>query len=112
MSGSRSIPQLLLTTTGGKSGEARTVALLYGEYDGGYIVVASNWGKITTRRGRRTCWRRRRRPWSCTEQFLAALAAGAEREAVWPTMTKIWPAYDTYVARSGRDVRVLLLRPR
>ena len=42
---------------------------------------------------------------------LATLAEGAERDRVWPLLTQVWPAYDTYAARSGRDLRVFVLRP-
>ncbi|HEY2042974.1 MAG TPA: nitroreductase family deazaflavin-dependent oxidoreductase [Jatrophihabitans sp.] len=106
------IPQLLLTTTGRRSGRARTVPLLYTEHDGGYVVVASNWGQ------------RHHPAWSAnllanpradllvggrTFPVTATLVEGADRDALWQAVTRTWPAYDTYAARSGRDLRVFLL---
>lgn len=41
------VPTLLLTTRGRKTGLERTSALVYGETDGAYVVVASNGGAAT-----------------------------------------------------------------
>jgi hypothetical protein len=30
---------------------------------------------------------------------------------VWPLVLQVWPAYNTYAERSGRDLRVFLLEP-
>lgn len=38
------LTSLLLHTTGRRSGQTRTVALVYGQADGGYLVVGSNFG--------------------------------------------------------------------
>ena len=38
------VPTLLLTTKGRKSGELRRTALIYGEHDGTYLLVASQGG--------------------------------------------------------------------
>jgi hypothetical protein len=42
----------------------------------------------------------------------AHLLEGEERAAVWPRLLKIWPVYDTYVERSGRELRVFRLTRR
>ena len=34
-----------------------------------------------------------------------------EKARVWPLVVSVWPAYDTYVSRTDRDIRVFLLRP-
>ena len=39
------LPQLLLTTTGRKSGQPRTVTLLYGRFDGALVLIGSNFGQ-------------------------------------------------------------------
>src|SRR2546425_1183107 len=39
------LPTLLLTTTGRKSGEPRTVPLLFTVHDGAFVVIGSNWGQ-------------------------------------------------------------------
>ncbi|WP_347343694.1 nitroreductase family deazaflavin-dependent oxidoreductase [Jatrophihabitans telluris] len=109
------LPELLLTTTGRSTGRRRTVALLYAvaaEPDD-YVVVASNWGQPhhpawsanLLAQPRATVELRGR------EQVVQArLAEGTERDQVWPRVLEIWPAYATYSARSGRTLRVFLLR--
>lgn len=106
---------LLLTTTGRKSGQPRTVPLLYAEHGGGYVVVGSNWGQhqhpawalnllatpeaTVTIRGK-------------AKPVRARVLEGDERELVWTTlMTKAWPGYDNYAERAGRDINVFALEP-
>ena len=43
--GDYGLPQLLLTTTGRKSGQPRTVTLLYGTTDEGIVLIGSNLGQ-------------------------------------------------------------------
>jgi deazaflavin-dependent oxidoreductase (nitroreductase family) len=108
------VPGLLLTTTGAKSGLPRQVPLLYAPHEGGFIVTASNWGRphhpawsgnllahprATVQIGRRVV------------EVTAQLAEGELRDQLWVVVTRVWPAYDTYEARSGRDIRVFRLAP-
>lgn len=113
--GKLAIPELLLTTTGRKSGLPREVMLVYAPDGPNFVVTASNWGQAhhpawsanlladpeasVSVHGVRTAVR-------------AELAEGAERDRVWALVTRVWPAYDTYAARSGRDIRVFVLHPR
>lgn len=113
--GRLALPTLLLTTQGRKSGLPRTVPLLYAPDGDRFVVTASNWGQQS------------HPAWSgnllaCDEATVAlpggrqipvraALAEGAERDRVWPLVTRVWPAYDTYVERSGRAIRVFVLTP-
>jgi len=112
--GRSKLPSLLLTTTGRRSGQPRTVPLLYAPDGDSFVVTASNWGQqhhpawsgnlladpaATIAIGGREI------------PVRATLAEGAERERVWSLVTGVWPAYDTYVARSGRDIRVFVLHP-
>jgi deazaflavin-dependent oxidoreductase (nitroreductase family) len=108
------VPELLLTTTGRRSGLPRDVPLLYARDGGDYVVTASNWGQAhhpawsgnllamptaaVTIEGERI---------SVTAEMLE----GAERERVWSLVTTVWPAYDTYAARAGREIRVFRLSP-
>jgi deazaflavin-dependent oxidoreductase (nitroreductase family) len=113
--GRRSLPTLLLTTVGAKSGQPRTVPLLYAIDGDSFVVTASNWGQ------------RHHPAWSgnllATPEATATvagreipvraeLAEGELRERLWVEVTKVWPAYDTYSERSGRHLRVFLLRRR
>jgi deazaflavin-dependent oxidoreductase (nitroreductase family) len=110
-----SVDGLLLTTTGRRSGERRTVPLLYVKVPDGYLVAGSNWGgeahpawsanlladpaAMVTVDGR-------------TLPVTARLAEGEERERLWPLLTRTWPAYNTYADRAGREIRVFtLVRP-
>ena len=111
--GGQLLPQLLLTTTGRSSGLARTVPLLYVELDGGFVTVASNWGQRS-----HPAWSANllADPAATVEvnglrvPVKAQLLDGAERDRMWLELTRIWPAYRTYAARSGRDLRIFLLR--
>lgn len=113
--GRHGMPPLLLTTTGARTGQPRTVPLIYVEEAGRYVVTASNWGQ------------RHHPAWSANLlahpeatvsvggrdiSVRARLAVGEERAALWCAVTAAWPAYDTYAARSGRDIRVFVLEPR
>jgi deazaflavin-dependent oxidoreductase (nitroreductase family) len=107
-----SVDGLLLTTTGRRSGQQRTVPLLYVKIPEGYLVAGSNWGgeahpawsanlladpAATVTVGGRT------------HQVTARLAEGDERDRLWPLLTSHWPAYHTYAGRAGRRIRVFTL---
>ena len=112
--GRSKLPCLLLTTTGRKSGRPRTVPLLYAPDGDCYVVTASNWGQQ-----HHPAWSGNLLAEAAATVAIggreipvrAALAEGAERDRVWTLVTHVWPAYDTYVARSGRAIRVFVLRP-
>ncbi|MEV5748964.1 nitroreductase family deazaflavin-dependent oxidoreductase [Actinoallomurus sp. NPDC052308] len=110
------VPSLVLTATGHRSGVARRTPLAcLPEPDGSYLVVGSNFGREhhpawTTNllhepnaevdhRGR-------------TIPVTARLLEGTERAEVWPRLVKVWPTFDRYVERSGRELRVFRLEPR
>jgi deazaflavin-dependent oxidoreductase (nitroreductase family) len=41
----------------------------------------------------------------------ARRADGREKAELWPKFVEIWPAYNTYRERSGRNIRVFVLEP-
>ena len=41
----------------------------------------------------------------------ATLLGSEEKAAIWPKLLSVWPNYDLYTERSGRDLRVLRLEP-
>jgi deazaflavin-dependent oxidoreductase (nitroreductase family) len=105
---------LLLTTKGRRSGEARTLPLIYGRHGDDYLIVASLGGAP-------------RHPW-WYENLLedpeveiqvkgdkmrarARTATPDEKAELWPIMTKEWPAYDEYQKKTDRDIPVVVVQP-
>jgi deazaflavin-dependent oxidoreductase (nitroreductase family) len=104
---------LLLTTTGRKSGEPRTMPLIYALYgENAYTIVASKggWDKPPI--------------WylNLIEQpevevqvkgdafkARARTASPEEKVEIWPTMTAEWPAYDEYQEKTDREIPVVIL---
>ena len=106
------LPTLLLTTTGRNSGKPYTTPLVYGQYGDGYLLVASRAGAP-----RHPGWYRNLAKHPDVEvQILAnrfparaRTAATEEKPALWAVMTKIWPGYDEYQARTTREIPVVVL---
>ncbi|WP_214104130.1 nitroreductase family deazaflavin-dependent oxidoreductase [Acrocarpospora catenulata] len=104
-------PTLLLTTRGRRSGQERTVALIFGEDDGRYILVASqggaprhpNWylnilaDPVVTLQVKADRFTAR-----------ARTATGEERERLWKQMVPLWE-YDVYATRTDRVIPVVVL---
>lgn len=106
------LPTLLLTTTGARSGQPRTLPLLAIPDGNSFILVASNFGRnyhpawyynlrrhpqaLVTRNGR-------------TSAYVASEPDGAERERCWQRAVALYPGYALYAARAGGR-RILILR--
>jgi deazaflavin-dependent oxidoreductase (nitroreductase family) len=113
--GRHQLPTLLITTTGRRSGLARTQPLLYATEGDGYIVVGSNWGQahhpawstnlIAEPAARVTIGDR-------DVHVHATLVTGAERDRLWDRVQRIWPGYAAYAQRAeAREIRIFRLRP-
>jgi deazaflavin-dependent oxidoreductase (nitroreductase family) len=106
-------PNLMLTTTGRKTGARRSVCLLYVPRGDDYVVVASNMGQSehpawsanlladphadVLERGR-------------TVQVNAQYVTGDSRAAIWRHVVASWPDYETYAERAGnRELRIFVL---
>lgn len=108
------ITNLLLTTTGRKSGRPRTVALAYIRDADDWVVVASNGGS-----DRSPGWWRnlqenpRAKIQIGPEQFevAAATAGAAERQRLWPKLKAANPFYSRYEQITRREIPVVILRP-
>jgi deazaflavin-dependent oxidoreductase (nitroreductase family) len=106
------VTTLLLTTTGRRSGEARTTPLIYGRAGDRYLVVASRGGAPT-----HPDWYQNLvaqpdvQVQVMAERFKARArtATPAEKPALWKTMTSIWPAYDEYQTRATREIPLVIL---
>ena len=42
----------------------------------------------------------------------ASTATGEERERLWGLMTEVWPDYNSYQARTDREIPVVVLERR
>jgi deazaflavin-dependent oxidoreductase (nitroreductase family) len=108
-------PVLLLTTTGRRSGARRTVPLLFLEDGDGWVVVASNGGRPED-----PGWWRNLSAAGVAEvqvggrraAVVASETGPAEREQLWPRLTAIYPAYDSYREKTSRTIPVVRLRPK
>lgn len=106
------VPTVVLTTRGSRSGQPRTVPLACLPDGDSLYVVGSNFG-----RERHPAWStnliatpRARASFGGDEYEVAAHLLSPEEKAVtWPRLLETWPAYDVYVERSGRDLRVFRL---
>ena len=110
----RGVPTLVLTTKGRKTGQPRRNALIYGRDGEKYVIVASKggaplnpmwFGNLVVEPAVRI---------QVGGDVLAAVARtaqGAERDRLWSTMAKIWPDYETYQAKTDRQIPVIVLEP-
>jgi deazaflavin-dependent oxidoreductase (nitroreductase family) len=110
----KTAPVLLLTTTGRKTGKRRTTPLLYAEDAGRYVVVASVGGAP-----RHPAWYL-----NLSGDAEASIQAGGrklavhaetaapgERARLWTLMTRMYPGYDDYQAKTNREIPVVVLTP-
>jgi deazaflavin-dependent oxidoreductase (nitroreductase family) len=112
--GERTVPSLLLTTTGRRSGEKFIFPLYYGETGNSYIIVASKGGapdhpswyknlvvnpEVEVQVG--------------TKRLIAKArtATGAERARLWEEALKFWPPYADYQKKTEREIPVVVLDP-
>jgi len=47
-----------------------------------------------------------------TIEVAVRLLSPAERDAAWPSLLAVYPPFDAYRERSGREIRVFRLIPR
>jgi deazaflavin-dependent oxidoreductase (nitroreductase family) len=107
---------LLLTTKGRKSGEQKTMPLIFREIDGDYVIVASKGGHPA-----HPAWflNMRDEPDDIEIQVKAdrfpvsfRIAEGEERERLWGLMNEVWPDYDDYQAKTDREIPIVVLSRR
>jgi F420H(2)-dependent quinone reductase len=106
------MPVLLLTTTGRRSGRARTTPLTYFETRDELVVVASNGGE-----DRPPAWwlNLREQPQATitigtrSHAVTARTATGEEHERLWPMITTAYPGYAAYARRTTRPIPVVVL---
>lgn len=106
------LPCAVVTTTGRKSGLPRESPLAAVPVGPDLVVVGSNFGKP-----HHPAW-----SWNLLEDphatvsyagetypAIAHLLTPEEKKEMWPRIIETWPLFDSYVERSGRDLRVFRL---
>jgi deazaflavin-dependent oxidoreductase (nitroreductase family) len=108
-------PVMLLTTIGRKSGRRLTIPLLYLRDEGRILTVASKGGM-----DHHPLWYRNLvanpavdvQIGAETNAMQAHTASDAEKSALWPKLVAMYPDYETYQARTARNIPVVVLTPR
>jgi deazaflavin-dependent oxidoreductase (nitroreductase family) len=108
------LPTLLLTTTGRKSGQPRSLPLIYGEVGDSWVVIASKGGMPT-----HPSWylNLEAKPECALKVGAKAVSArarvaeGKEREQLWAMMVAIYPPYVGYQKATERVIPVVVLDP-
>jgi deazaflavin-dependent oxidoreductase (nitroreductase family) len=109
------LPIAYVTTVGRRSSEPRTVPVLYAPWEGDAVVVAAtNWGKpqqpawaLNLGANPRALVATGGRP----RPMRAREAEPGERWEAWARLDAIWPGYDGYRRRAGREIRLFVLEP-
>ncbi|WP_201445516.1 nitroreductase family deazaflavin-dependent oxidoreductase [Belnapia sp. F-4-1] len=108
------VPALLLTTTGRKSGERFIFPLFYGKVGEGYVIVASKGGapehpgwyknlvanpEVEVQVG------------TLKTKARARTVSGEERARLWKQALEFWPPYADYEKKTDREIPVVMLDP-
>jgi len=108
-------PLCYLTVRGRRSGRLRTVPLLHVRDGERVVVIASNWG-----RSRHPAWALSLEAAGAanvvlgdgaTAHMTARRATDDELERYWPEALRVWPGYEGYRRRAGREIRMFVLEP-
>lgn len=105
---------LLLTTKGRRTGQPRTVPLLYLR-DGESLVVIASWGG----REQNPLWYTNLvadnqvtvQVDGTSSERIARTASDTERAAWWPHIVKAYDGYTVYQSRTDRQIPVVFLEP-
>ena len=107
------VPAVMLTTTGAKSGEPRTVAVFPIPHPEGVAVIASNFGGT-----KHPAWyhnlKANPQATVCIEgdtwDAVARVAAPGERDEIWAKGVEIYPGWRKYEVTAGdRHIEALVL---
>ena len=108
------VPALLLTTTGRKSGEKFIFPLYYGKTGDSFIIVASKGGAPEHPGWYKNLVANRDVEVQVgTRKFKARARTteGAERARLWQEALKFWPPYAAYQKKTEREIPVVVLDP-
>jgi F420H(2)-dependent quinone reductase len=105
---------LVLHTIGRKSGQDRAIPIAYFNYEGRYLIVASNWGK-----DRQADWyiNLQKDPHARLEvhgkdiAVAAREAQGEEYDRLWKFVTEHHPPYLEYQKKTTRRIPIMVFEP-
>lgn len=105
-------PVLLLTTTGRKSGKARTAPVLY-LADGDRLAIVASYGGDD----RSPAWFHNLTAnpdvtvemAGTTRPMRAEVASAADKERLWPSLVEMYSGYESYQKKTERDIPVVFL---
>ena len=105
---------LILHTLGRKSGQPRATPIAYFDYQGKYLLVASNWG-----RDKQADWflnlKEQPRPWSKVNgrrvEVQARESQEEEYKRLWKFATEKHPPYLDYQKMTARRIPIVMLEP-
>jgi deazaflavin-dependent oxidoreductase (nitroreductase family) len=103
---------LLLTTTGRKSGEQRTVPLIYAQDGERYVIIASKGGAPEHPGWYQNLEKSPDVELQVRDELFhahARLAQGDERERLWRLANTVWKYYDDYAKKTRREIPVVVL---
>jgi deazaflavin-dependent oxidoreductase (nitroreductase family) len=103
---------LLLTTTGRRSGEARTTPLIYAQDGDRYVIVGSKGGAPEHPGWYRNLTKTPNVGLQVGDEVFPAwarTASGEERERLWRKANEVWPHYDEYARKTDREIPVVVL---
>jgi deazaflavin-dependent oxidoreductase (nitroreductase family) len=107
-------PVCLMTTTGRKSGQPRTVSLICLRQGDDVVVVGSQGGMPT-----HPAWYLNLvdhpgceiQIGATTGRYVARVVDSAEKAQLWPKLLEMYSGYDEYQARTERDIPVIVCSP-
>jgi deazaflavin-dependent oxidoreductase (nitroreductase family) len=109
------VTTLLLTTTGKRSGQPRTSALIFGRDGDDYLIVASQGGAPTHPNWYHNLQANPEAEIQVRSERIPGVARTAgpeEKPRRWKIMTNAWPNYDVYQTRTDREIPLVVLTPR
>lgn len=108
------VTTLLLTFTGRKSGEKRTIAIIYTQVGDAAVIIASKGGWPTHPQWYLNVLEDPKVEVQIKDRRFKAIARTAqspEREEIWAQCVANWPNYDIYQSRTDRQIPVVVLDP-
>jgi deazaflavin-dependent oxidoreductase (nitroreductase family) len=106
------VPILLLTSTGRKSGQPRTIPIIFTAYKNSFIIIASKGGSPTHPKWYLNVAENPHVTVQVKAEIFEAVARTAqqpEREELWAQAVKTWPNFDVYQSRTTRQIPVVVI---